>query len=65
MDLRRRILTAFRQRYGADPGRVNLVAEQTTKTFACNLEVGYTQETGLKPEIYICRATDGARVELE
>ena len=72
MDLRQRILTAFRQRFGADPefvacapGRVNLVTEQAAETFSCDLEGGYTHETGLKPEIYICRATGGARVEMD
>jgi galactokinase len=42
---------------------VNLVAGQAAKAFARDLAAGYTQETGLKPEIYICRATDGAGVE--
>jgi galactokinase len=43
---------------------VNLVARQAAGAFARDLAVGYTQETGLLPEIYICRAVDGARVEL-
>ena len=42
---------------------VNLVAGQAAEAFARDLAVGYTQETGLLPEIYICRAVDGARVE--
>ncbi len=42
---------------------VNLVARQATKAFACALAAGYTQATGLKPEIYICRAADGAGVD--
>ncbi len=42
---------------------VNLVAGQAAEAFARDLVVGYTQETGLLPEIYICRAVDGARVE--
>jgi galactokinase len=42
---------------------VNLVTAQAAEAFAYDLAYGYTQETGLKPEIYICRATDGAGVE--
>jgi galactokinase len=42
---------------------VNLVAGEAVETFSRDLAAGYTQETGLKPEIYICRATDGAGVE--
>ncbi len=42
---------------------VNLVAEETAESFARDLAAGYTKKTGLKPEIYVCRATDGAGVE--
>jgi galactokinase len=41
---------------------VNLVASQSAGAFASDLAAGYAQETGLKPEIYICRATNGAGV---
>ena len=42
---------------------VNLVAGEAVETFSRDLSAGYTQETGLKPEIYVCRAADGAGVE--
>jgi galactokinase len=43
---------------------VNLVAGEAADLFARDLAAGYTQETGLKSEIYICHATDGAGVEI-
>jgi galactokinase len=42
---------------------VNLVAGEAVEAFVRNLAAGYKQETGLEPEIYICRAADGAGVE--
>jgi len=42
---------------------VNLVAGDAVEAFARDLAIGYTQKTGLKPEIYICRAADGAGTE--
>jgi galactokinase len=39
---------------------VNLVAEDQAEAFAKALAAGYESETGLHPEIYICRASDGA-----
>ncbi len=42
---------------------VNLVAGEAAETFARDLAAGYAKKTGLKPEIYICRAADGAGVE--
>ena len=42
---------------------VNLVAGQAAKAFARDLAAGYTEKTGFQPEIYICRAADGAGVE--
>ncbi len=42
---------------------VNLVAGQAANTFIRDLAAGYLQATGLKPEIYICRPTDGAGVD--
>ena len=39
---------------------VNLVAQESAVSFGRDLARGYKQKTGLKPEIYICRATDGA-----
>ncbi len=42
---------------------VNLVAVEAADTFAHDLAAGYTKITSLKPDIYICRATDGASVE--
>lgn len=43
---------------------VNLVAGEAAEAFAINLAAGYIQETGLNPEIYICRAADGAGIEM-
>jgi galactokinase len=42
---------------------VNLVSRKSAKAFSQNLAIGYTHATGLKPNIYICHAVDGARVE--
>jgi galactokinase len=42
---------------------VNLVAAESAETFARQLSEGYTRATGLVPEVYICHAADGARVE--
>jgi len=42
---------------------VNLVAGQAVKAFTRDLAAGYTQKTGIQPEIYICHAADGAAVE--
>jgi len=39
---------------------VNLVDSEKAQSFAQALAAGYTAETGLQPEIYICRASDGA-----
>jgi galactokinase len=39
---------------------VNLVAQDQAETFAKALAAGYESETGLHPEIYICRASAGA-----
>ncbi|MFH1524057.1 MAG: galactokinase [Chloroflexota bacterium] len=44
---------------------VNLVAQKAVKTFSSDLAIGYTREIGLQPEIYICRAADGAKVEAD
>jgi galactokinase len=39
---------------------VNLVEKAAAESFAANLARQYQQKTGLKPEIYICKASDGA-----
>lgn len=39
---------------------VNLVAQEQAEAFAKALAAGYQSETGLHPEIYICRASAGA-----
>ena len=39
---------------------VNLVAQDQAEDFAKALAAGYESETGLHPEIYICRASAGA-----
>lgn len=44
---------------------VNLVAGEAAEAFARDLATGYAQQTGLKPEIYICRASDGAGVDVD
>jgi len=44
---------------------VNLVRGEAAEAFAGELARGYEQETGLHPEIYICRAADGAALELQ
>lgn len=41
---------------------VALVDENTTKAFDLAVETGYVQETGLRPNIYICQASDGAQL---
>jgi len=41
---------------------VNLVDKPSAKTFAAELAARYQDKTGLKSEIYICQASDGARV---
>jgi galactokinase len=42
---------------------VNLVAREQAGVFAQALSEGYELECGLHPEIYICRASDGAGLE--
>jgi galactokinase len=44
---------------------VNLVAAQSALAFARDLAAGYARETGLQPEVYICRTAGGARVEAQ
>ena len=44
---------------------VNLVSAQAAEAFARDLAAGYTKRTGLRPEVYICRAADGAGVETD
>jgi galactokinase len=39
---------------------VNLVEKAAAEAFAADLARQYQQKTGLKPEIYICKASDGA-----
>ena len=41
---------------------VNLVASENAKAFAQVLAAGYEAETGLHPEVYITRASNGAEV---
>lgn len=41
---------------------VNLVARESANKFAKALAGGYESETGLRPEIYITRASDGAEL---
>jgi galactokinase len=41
---------------------VNLVQKTAAGAFAEDLAEGYARATGLTPEIYICRAADGARI---
>ncbi len=41
-----------------------LVARDQVEAFAENLAAGYESETGRHPEIYICEASDGARLIL-
>jgi len=41
---------------------VNLVERKAAPAFAMELTARYRARTGLKPEIYICRVSDGARV---
>ncbi len=41
---------------------VNLVEKSIAEAFAAQLASQYEGKTGLKPEIYICQASDGARV---
>lgn len=41
---------------------VNLVDHSMAESFGAQLTARYQSQTGLKPEIYVCRASDGARV---
>lgn len=41
---------------------VNLVEKTVAEAFAADLAQQYEQKTGLRPEIYICKASDGARL---
>jgi galactokinase len=41
---------------------VNLVKKNAAQAFAAELARQYEGKTGLKPEIYICKASDGARL---
>ena len=41
---------------------VNLVARENAEAFTGTLAAGYERQTGRHPEIYICRASDGAGV---
>jgi galactokinase len=41
---------------------VNLVEKPAAQAFAADLARQYEAKTGLRPEIYICRASDGARL---
>jgi galactokinase len=41
---------------------VNLVEKSAAQAFAAELARQYEAKTGLKPEIYICKASDGARL---
>jgi galactokinase len=41
---------------------VNLVEDESAGTFAVDLAKGYEMRTGLHPEIYVCRAADGAGI---
>ncbi|MBI5352334.1 MAG: galactokinase [Chloroflexi bacterium] len=41
---------------------VNLVEKNSAKNFAEELTARYQRATNLKPEIYICRASEGARI---
>lgn len=41
---------------------VNLVERDAAQSFTAELAARYRFRTGLKPEIYICRASDGARM---
>ncbi len=40
----------------------NLVEKSTAEAFSAELARQYEAQTGLKPEIYICKASDGARL---
>jgi galactokinase len=42
---------------------VNLVDSSLAGSFAAQLAAGYEKATGLYPEVFICRAADGAQVE--
>jgi galactokinase len=39
-----------------------LVEKAAAQAFAAELAHEYEAKTGLKPEIYICKASDGARL---
>jgi galactokinase len=41
---------------------VNLVEKSDAESFSAQLAYRYQSQTGLIPEIYICHASDGARM---
>ena len=41
---------------------VALVRADLGDDFGAQVSVGYTSETGLAPQVYVCRASDGARI---
>ncbi|MCS6911115.1 MAG: galactokinase, partial [Anaerolineales bacterium] len=41
---------------------VNLVAASAAEDFRRELAARYSRATGKTPEIYVCRAADGARI---
>jgi galactokinase len=44
---------------------INLVAAERAKKFRESVARRYREQTGISPEVYVCSASDGARVELE
>jgi galactokinase len=44
---------------------INLVAAERAEKFRESVAKRYREQTGISPEVYVCSASDGARVELE
>jgi galactokinase len=40
---------------------VNLVEEQHAAAFEQAVAAGYEQQTGIRPDVFLCRAADGAK----
>jgi galactokinase len=41
---------------------VALVQADKAAAFGAEVSAAYTAETGLEPQVYVCRASDGARI---
>jgi galactokinase len=62
-ELARRVAGVFGARMmggGFGGCTINLVAEASVETFLEEVARGYERATGIRPDLYVCRAADGA-----